>query len=249
MFNFPSCLAYYPETQLLQYGIPVLEEKLRYQLLMDSSERYADLNNSCLFPRKEVETITVGTNIRIRREIGKFTNLVDGGVLNSRAWVMQERILSPRNLHGTSAQLFWECGYGSHAEDGSPTRHADNIFHPQQKINTRGIELMAPDYKYDFYSPNDHSGKWLRTLYQWYALVEYYSGCNLTKQTDIFPAVSVPAQHFSGQIQSRYITGLWEDYLIHGLCWYLKDCSISTDSIPQPNLPYIAPSWPWASAK
>src|SRR6266699_6384263 len=29
--------------------------------------------------------------------------------LNTRAWVVQERLLSPRTLAFTKAQLFWEC--------------------------------------------------------------------------------------------------------------------------------------------
>lgn len=36
-------------------------------------------------------------------------NGVDEAPLNQRAWVLQERLLSPRILHFDSRQLFWEC--------------------------------------------------------------------------------------------------------------------------------------------
>ncbi|KAK2758936.1 hypothetical protein CKAH01_16764 [Colletotrichum kahawae] len=41
-----------------------------------------------------------------------FQDAVENGVLNSRAWVLQERTLSRRILHFTEKQLFLECGKG-----------------------------------------------------------------------------------------------------------------------------------------
>jgi Heterokaryon incompatibility protein (HET) len=35
---------------------------------------------------------------------------VEKGELNQRAWVYQERALSPRIIHFTTAQTYWECG-------------------------------------------------------------------------------------------------------------------------------------------
>ena len=41
---------------------------------------------------------------------GNFNNDVGSGGLNQRAWVLQERALSPRTIHFTAAQTYWECG-------------------------------------------------------------------------------------------------------------------------------------------
>ena len=41
---------------------------------------------------------------------GNFNNDVGSGGLNQRAWVLQERALSPRTIHFTTAQTYWECG-------------------------------------------------------------------------------------------------------------------------------------------
>jgi hypothetical protein len=39
----------------------------------------------------------------------RWTNQVDHGLVNKRAWVFQERILSPRIIHFARDQIFWEC--------------------------------------------------------------------------------------------------------------------------------------------
>ncbi len=38
-----------------------------------------------------------------------FENQVDASPLNTRAWVFQERLLSPRIVHFASKMIFWEC--------------------------------------------------------------------------------------------------------------------------------------------
>ena len=39
-----------------------------------------------------------------------FDDDVEKGELNKRAWVLQERALSPRTIHFTETQTYWECG-------------------------------------------------------------------------------------------------------------------------------------------
>lgn len=41
---------------------------------------------------------------------GSFNDDVEDGVLNKRGWVYQERALSPRTIHFTATQTYWECG-------------------------------------------------------------------------------------------------------------------------------------------
>ncbi|KAL3587417.1 hypothetical protein FPOAC2_13314 [Fusarium poae] len=41
-----------------------------------------------------------------------FERFVENGILNTRAWVLQERALSRRIIHFTEQQPFWECGGG-----------------------------------------------------------------------------------------------------------------------------------------
>lgn len=50
-------------------------------------------------------------------DIDDFDNDVGKAQLNTRAWVMQERILSRRTIHFSANQTYWECGEGVYCEN------------------------------------------------------------------------------------------------------------------------------------
>lgn len=65
-----------------------------------------------------VETQLPYTDHEVRRSysskrlvvsLNPFVEDLDRGPLNQRAWVLQERFLSPRIMRFTSSQVFWEC--------------------------------------------------------------------------------------------------------------------------------------------
>lgn len=47
----------------------------------------------------------------------RFEHDLHDGDLNNRGWVLQERFLSPRIIHFTAVQTFWECGSDRYSED------------------------------------------------------------------------------------------------------------------------------------
>jgi hypothetical protein len=49
-------------------------------------------------------------------DIDDFDNDVGKARLNTRAWVMQERVLSRRTIHFSANQAYWECGEGIYCE-------------------------------------------------------------------------------------------------------------------------------------
>ena len=49
--------------------------------------------------------------------VSDFGHDVEQGVLNLRAWVLQERALSCRTVHFTTPQTYWECGKKIHCEN------------------------------------------------------------------------------------------------------------------------------------
>ena len=67
-----------------------------------------------LFIKDQSEAVYVSTNV------ADFDKDLNEAVLNNRAWVMQERFLSPRTIHFTRTQVYGECGEGIFA--------GDNIF-------------------------------------------------------------------------------------------------------------------------
>jgi hypothetical protein len=57
--------------------------------------------------------------IYICTSINDFDGDVLKGVLNKRAWVLQERALLRRIIHFTKRQTYWECGGGVRCETGT----------------------------------------------------------------------------------------------------------------------------------
>jgi hypothetical protein len=58
-----------------------------------------------------------GRQFYICTGIDSFNNDVEKARLNTRAWVMQERILSRRTIHFSNNQTYWECGEGVYCEN------------------------------------------------------------------------------------------------------------------------------------
>jgi len=54
--------------------------------------------------------------VYVCKSIDDFPGDVEEGVLNKRAWVLQERALSRRTIHFTKRQTYWECGGGVRCE-------------------------------------------------------------------------------------------------------------------------------------
>ena len=70
-------------------------------LVRQSIKQSVKLVDSSVNPPLSVYACEVG---------GNFDNDVGSAELNQRAWVLQERALSPRTIHFTATQTYWECG-------------------------------------------------------------------------------------------------------------------------------------------
>ncbi|KAF2670488.1 HET-domain-containing protein, partial [Microthyrium microscopicum] len=159
--------------------------------------------------------------------------------LSQRAWVLQERRLSPRNIHFGTREIAFECvGHEFVTEDG---------FEHDEKIEWFDIETMTPDPGFEDFL--------YRGPVAWSNLVRTYTNKVLTKKSDRLPAMAGFARRFdelwrdqmSEEKKSNwkpggeYAAGLWRKNLVEGLAWqcvggrgtYLDE--------------YRAPSWSWAS--
>jgi hypothetical protein len=58
-----------------------------------------------------------GRTVYVCSDLANFDRDVDGALLNTRAWVMQERFLSSRTIHFAANQMYWECGKGVYCEN------------------------------------------------------------------------------------------------------------------------------------
>lgn len=154
--------------------------------------------------------------------------------LFQRAWVFQERLVSPRLLYFTDRQLIFECYDGG-------WKQISNSSTKQSKQTYKAL-LSNPSYK-----PVDVASSWLE-------LLNAYGALQITHAKDKLPAIAAVAKQFlSSQNLPRapeeeYLCGLRKTYLHIDLSWIAKyDFNIRIKPKNRKE-PYLAPSWSWASA-
>lgn len=133
-----------------------------------------------------------------------------------RGWTFQEWMLSPRVLHIDSMTM-WDCfeGYAN-------------------ELNRRNMTSTK--------IPRDPSrfGKDI----PWEAIVQEYSGREITRGGDRLPALAGLAKRYAQVTGKTYLAGLWLEEFPSSLLWYQVDPS-------QPPRAWCArrqtPSWSWSS--
>ena len=169
-----------------------------------------------------------------------------------RAWVVQERLLSPRTLLFSSMQMSWKCRGGEASErvpemstaleTGQVNRLFQDTLFGLKKFDAR----FKSNITWSTLTPSIPLGTktQLSDLFDaWYDLVSLYGKCFLTQPSDIFPAISGIARAIALSINDRYISGLWYQDLHRGLLWSAPDSTVS-----KRDLRHIrAPSWSWAA--
>ena len=157
---------------------------------------------------------------------------VDLAPLNTRAWVLQERILAPRVLHFAQSQIFWECN-GSHESQG--------FWASEKFLAGLPFRFHRDDRRQILQKMKDDDAKsWLPV---WGSIVQAYTRRNLTKPEDKLVALSGLAEQMSRSLKSEhvgYAAGLWEENLIYQLLWSTSGESVRSEI-------YRGPSWSWAS--
>lgn len=124
--------------------------------------------------------------------------------LNRRGWVLQERLLSRKNILFARNQIFMEC---------SETRMCETFpistsvsFKAETKVAfgkvTLGQRLSSQEFD-DL----------------WYDVVSDYTTCFLSKDTDRLVAIGGLATVLQEMCGDRYLAGLWYENLISQLCW------------------------------
>lgn len=203
-----------------------------------------------------------GADCYVIRASGWSENLMESP-LNRREWVLQERLLAPRVLHFSPQQVSWECGQ-RFAWEKTPMGfdESDNpasSYGLNECIQTceamRRLKLHEPDAAVD-----------------WPSLVQDYTVCGLTEQSDRLIAVAGIAKVLASTVQDQYVAGIWAETLPRSLVWKrarerLRGSTTSYDIPPWEGTPsfylaeqniakqscsratkYYAPSFSWAAA-
>ncbi|KAL9101798.1 MAG: hypothetical protein Q9187_009199 [Circinaria calcarea] len=155
----------------------------------------------------------------------EWLHLVDNGPVNTRAWVLQERLLSPRVVHFSENQLFWECHQLKASErfpGGIPSRYSSS---GQRRLLHNELRGQEPR----------------KLLEVWDKIVAEYTSTNLTYGSDKLVAISALARQVSeySKVAGEYLAGLWRNKLIGQLCWSSSSRTVRSKE-------YRAPSWSWA---
>ncbi|KAK4465331.1 heterokaryon incompatibility protein-domain-containing protein [Cladorrhinum samala] len=158
--------------------------------------------------------------------------------LHQRAWVMQEIMLTSRNLSLTSTQLWWEClefdaceTYPNGLPRGwlSPEHYAVREIEADPQMNPQDVR---------------------RKIYvNWTGVAEKYSSCFLSFPSDKMIAFAGIARQYLSRLEAvggdEYLAGLWKSQLPRALLW----CTHRIRPCYRPPGAYRAPSWSWMSVE
>lgn len=148
--------------------------------------------------------------------------------ISTRAWCVQERLLSRRMLHFGREQMFWECGELA-------------IACEDMKSGFKSKDLPSLEFWKNPFSLEVPQDQVLRHCER---IFNYYARCDLSHpQKDKFAALSGVANRLTQVLQQDYIAGFFRDTLPLSLCWKNRS---SSRAQPCTGL-YRAPTWSWAN--
>lgn len=150
--------------------------------------------------------------------------------LLSRAWALQERLLSYRMLHFTERELIWECQSGMFCECGG----LSNMDAP---LNASSSPWLPKALFNHIMKKNNES----LPVSWWCFLVSEYSQRKLTRESDKLPALAGIVASIQDAGMGTYVAGLWQHNLPFYLCW--QRTNISSGLCRR----ISSPSWTWAS--
>ncbi|ETN40172.1 uncharacterized protein HMPREF1541_04448 [Cyphellophora europaea CBS 101466] len=201
-----------------------------------------------------------------------WCNSLLDSTLHTRAWVLQERLLSPRTIHFGKEQMFWECRQHKACEAyplGIPTQFSNErtrdwragvqMFNPESRtpgvIKTSILAAVSAWFSGWLRpsKPTPHVIPCQEAYEFWSRTVERYMECGLTFQSDKLVAIAGLAKKVCETTGERYLAGLWDNVqLPQSLLWYVpvREQAGGSPSKRAPSLgspDYRAPSWSWAS--
>ncbi|CAJ2512395.1 Uu.00g054100.m01.CDS01 [Anthostomella pinea] len=154
-----------------------------------------------------------------------FAEDVEKAPLNRRAWVFQERILSPRILRFTETQVYWECW----------------TMHQGEDLESKQLGMMKRETYPSSLAPHSVSSDAPSKPAQWLKMSAQYSELQLSFPSDRLVAISGLISRMAVRTARKFYKGVSLEYMHMGLLW-------SSVNPPMDNLgANVAPSWGWAS--
>ncbi|KAH8647038.1 heterokaryon incompatibility protein-domain-containing protein [Tricladium varicosporioides] len=168
-------------------------------------------------------------------------NVFKESALCQRAWVLQERLLSPRILYYSAAEMLWECL-------SCTARESSNRVTAYQPTLYEYQSYQCLDVKMQLILPLDENPSYpISPPSDWYIIVAEYTPCCLTRASDKLPALSGLASIFKRNTSYTYLAGLWEEDFANGLLWFAP-IGQGQRNEERSIQPYRGPSWSWVSS-
>ncbi|KAE8861120.1 hypothetical protein PTNB29_06215 [Pyrenophora teres f. teres] len=185
-----------------------------------------------------------------------FGDILQDTPIFRRAWIFQERLLSPRILHFGTDQVFWECRTSNACEtfpDGLPNcLTAPSRFlqkHAYESLQSGSITPSIESKRLRGIT-NRPAAEQMAMI--WQALVTDYTKGRLTLLSDKLIAIAGMAQDVRNvwgpriQQELQYVAGMWSSHLPEALLW---EASENAGMPPSRAMPWRAPTWSWASVE
>lgn len=124
--------------------------------------------------------------------------------LNTRGWVLQERLLSRRILHFARDQIYWECRGKAIAEDGTifPDHRDKRFLFPLPGLMRKLSNLPVDSAEYKSKDDETFQNVWL-------AILEFYSTCKFTFERDRMIALQGLSNTLRPYTNRVYVDGNW----------------------------------------
>lgn len=137
--------------------------------------------------------------------------------LHHRGWVLQERLLAPRVLHFSPKQVTWECEHDI-AWEKAPAFFSDSWYslnrHSCLSDRNHVVESNMQRLRLS-------DGSVTARVRRWQTLVEKYTSCDLTKQSDKLVAFAGIARRLASA-EGQYVVGLWANSMPGSLLWWAR---------------------------
>ncbi|KAI0411895.1 hypothetical protein F5X98DRAFT_383183 [Xylaria grammica] len=183
----------------------------------------------------QLETASMG-KLYVCQNIDNFHRDVGLGELNSRGWVMQERVLSRRSIFYTSTQVYWECGAGVHCETLARLKNAKAALVGDARFPNSALEYYR-----------DGRQILIQDLY------EGYSRLAFTDYWDRPVAILGLQERLARALGTRGAYGVFAEYFARLLLWKrcndgpMKRLSQLPESKWLLGAHHDAPTWSWFS--
>ncbi|KAF4636811.1 hypothetical protein G7Y89_g1261 [Cudoniella acicularis] len=221
-----------------KYEAPLMEQVYANSSLNIAASDSANGDTGCFFERPTSKVL--GWKVWSGKDSGKevwdcapfnwvWTRFKDNP-LGGRAWVHQERALSPRTLHFGAQELAWECRQRRTTETFPVGFGAEFLTTPGSAAFTASLW-------------NDQNRSHI--LSRWNTIVESYSVGKLSVPTDKLVAISGLSRRFASTFGITYLAGLWKEDLLLYLLWRIGHSNRRPKQHRSEAL--RAPTWSWAS--